>query len=376
MHQPALARLEQRLVAGEDCPEASESTIPHDLVSMLDLLAGTIVEALGFGVAAVNIARPDGCLEVVSVAGDAKAREMLLGTVDTSTTWQALLTGSEPWGRLRFVDHRNDATADDMLSWIPDIEAPEDDDRDAWHPEDALFALLTAEDGSLLGTLSVDLPHDGRRPQPATCKALEAFAVSTALAIEHATLRARAEASERRFRELATRDQLTGVGNRSMLLERAGHALSAGLDGRSLLGLAFIDLDDFKAVNDRHSHAAGDHVLVAVASRIQSVVRPEDTVVRWGGDEFLVLADGLADEKAGDDLLARLAAAVRQPVWFAGRQLRVSASVGIAYRRPDEDVDTAELIRRADAQMYRTKNGRHDACDVVPLRSRAARRGA
>ncbi len=107
-----------------------------------------------------------------------------------------------------------------MLTWVPDIEPI--DAEDAWHPEDALFAPLIGADGRRVGVLSVDVPHDGRRPNAATCKALEGFAVSTALAIEHATLRARAEASEDRLREQASHDALTGVRNRSMLFERLG----------------------------------------------------------------------------------------------------------------------------------------------------------
>jgi PleD family two-component response regulator len=106
-----------------------------------------------------------------------------------------------------------------------------------------------------LGTLSVDLPSDGRRPSSSTCRALEAFAVSAALAIEHAGLRARAEASERRFRHLARHDGLTGVGNRELLLERLRHALTRREKDR-LLAVVFIDLDRFKPINDQCSHDA------------------------------------------------------------------------------------------------------------------------
>jgi len=176
------------------------STVPDDLVAMLDLLAQTIVEALGFGVAAVNIARPDGSLEVISVAGDQQAKETLLGTVDSAEVWDRMLAASEPWGRLRFADHRSEAANAEMLMWVPDI-APSAAE-DAWHPHDALFAPLISADGSRLGILSVDLPRDGRRPDPGTRNALEAFAVSTALAIEHATLRSRTEASEQSFKQL------------------------------------------------------------------------------------------------------------------------------------------------------------------------------
>jgi hypothetical protein len=153
--------------------------------------------------------------------------------VDTAEVWDQLLSTGERWGRLHFLDHRSEDAQLLGLHWIPDVEA--DDSPDAWHPEDALFAPLVASDGTRLGVLSVDLPCDGRRPNAAMRKALEAFAISTALAIEHATLRARAEASERRFQQLALQDSLTGVGNRPVLLERLHHALTRRPEARSLL---------------------------------------------------------------------------------------------------------------------------------------------
>jgi hypothetical protein len=87
--------------------------------------------------------------EVVSVAGDDDARKVLLGTVYGAEVWDELLSVSEPWGLLRFADHRNEAANVDLLSWVPDT-APIDAE-DAWHPEDALYAPLTASDGSRLG---------------------------------------------------------------------------------------------------------------------------------------------------------------------------------------------------------------------------------
>jgi diguanylate cyclase (GGDEF)-like protein len=186
-------------------------------------------------------------------------------------------------------------------------------------------------------------------------KALEAFAISTALAIEHATLRARAEESERRFQQLALQDSLTGVANRPVLLERLHHALTRRPGARSLLGLVFVDLNGFKDVNDHHTHVAGDEVLIVVAQRLRMAVRSHDTVVRWGGDEFLLLLDPVDDEATVDDVVRRIERIVAEPVSYQGHQLRVTASVGVAYARPDEQVTADELIRRADAAMYAAK---------------------
>ncbi|HEY0237922.1 MAG TPA: diguanylate cyclase [Friedmanniella sp.] len=337
-------------------------TLSGDLVGMLDRLAQTIVDALDFGVAVVNLANPDGLLEVVSVAGDEGARAALLGSTEVATRWDQMLEVSEAWGSLRFIDHRNAAATADIFSWVPDVEAGTVED--AWHPEDALFAPLVATDGSRLGVLSVDLPHDGRRPSPTTCRALEAFAVSAALAIEHATLRERAEASEARYKALATHDQLTGIANRSSIIHDID--LSSGRPERHqrMMALAFLDLDGFKQINDLHSHAAGDHVLRTVAERLASRLRPGDQVARWGGDEFLVLLRNLDSERDALHVLERLAAAVAEPILYAGEPLQLTASVGVALLEPNEESNLDDLVRSADAAMYRVKRAGRNAVSV------------
>ena len=337
-------------------------TVPDDLRAMLDLLAETIVQALGFGVAVINIARPDGALEVVSVAGDQQARDTLLGTSDSAETWDQIMQMSEPWGELRFADHRNEAANPEVLSWVPDFEPT--DLEGAWHPEDALFAPLSASDGSRIGILSVDLPRDNLRPDAITCGALEAFAVSAALAIDQATQRARAEASERSYRDLATLDRLTGLGDRSVLTERLQHAVTARPDSRGLIALVFVDLDDFKPVNDTYSHLAGDHVLQAVAQRLSSVVRAHDTVVRWGGDEFVVLLERLEDETAGLTVVQRISAELSQPIRYLDVELGVTASMGVAFLGAGEVTTVDELVRRADEAMYQAKRNGRNTCSV------------
>jgi diguanylate cyclase (GGDEF)-like protein len=192
---------------------------------------------------------------------------------------------------------------------------------------------------------------------------LEAFAVSAALAIEHAGLRARAEASERRFRHLARHDGLTGVGNRELLLERLRHALTRREKDR-LLAVVFIDLDRFKPINDHCSHDAGDHVLTTVAARIQALVRPHDTVVRWGGDELLVLLDDVESDLAALAVAQRITAAVAEPLSRLGHNLSVTASVGVAIRQPGEQIGVDRLIARADAAMYDVKRAGGNALAV------------
>jgi diguanylate cyclase (GGDEF)-like protein len=146
---------------------------------------------------------------------------------------------------------------------------------------------------------------------------------------------------------LASTDPLTGCPNRRAYLERLMLAIAAASSGR-LFAVCLIDLDGFKAVNDRDGHAAGDAALVAVTAALTGVVREQDTVARLGGDEFAVLVEVSAAVDA-DELAERL----RTAVAAAGRRCGVTGSVGVALVEPDDDVNL--LLHRADAAMYRAK---------------------
>lgn len=146
---------------------------------------------------------------------------------------------------------------------------------------------------------------------------------------------------------LASTDPLTGIPNRRTLHERLAGAVEAAAWGHRAV-VCLVDLDGFKAVNDREGHAAGDAVLKAVASILGGVLRETDTVARLGGDEFAVLAD-VTVAFSGEMLAERL----RQAVALAGSRRGVTASIGVADVVPGEDV--GELLHRADAAMYRAK---------------------
>jgi diguanylate cyclase (GGDEF)-like protein len=337
----------------QDSLESLDAGASLSLEATLDLLSQTIVHALGFEVAVVNLVQPDRSLKVVSCAGPTDVQDMLMGQVESEERWDRILAASVRWGPLRFLDHAQVVDVSDMLSWIPDIEVR--DEPNAWHAEDALFAPLYASDGSLLGVLSVDVPRDGMRPDKVTCDALEAFAVSAALAIEHATLRARTEEAVGRLRHLASHDTVTGVGNRSLFLGRLHAAVTARDSSGLPFGLLFIDLNGFKRVNDAYSHSIGDRVLHAVAQRLCEVTRPEDTVARWGGDEFTILAEDIAGEAAAIDLAERVAQAVSTPIRLDGDEFGVTASVGVVFSDRPDDAAPEELLHNADAAMYQAK---------------------
>jgi len=158
-------------------------------------------------------------------------------------------------------------------------------------------------------------------------------------------------------RELAHRafhDPLTGLANQTLFRDRITQA-AARLGRRGgRLAVLFIDLDDFKTVNDSLGHSVGDELLVAVSERLLSCVRPGDTVARLGGDEFAILIDELSSSDHGTGIAERVIAAMRSPVQVSGRRVSVSASVGITYGSADVPAD--ELLRNADLAMYTAKS--------------------
>lgn len=146
----------------------------------------------------------------------------------------------------------------------------------------------------------------------------------------------------------ATHDPLTGAVNRRTMFA----ALERAVAVRTPVTVLFADLNGFKAVNDAHGHQVGDELLQVVAARLRGVVRPDDVVARYGGDEFVVLATGLGAEAAAG-LAQRCRAALGTPVWVSGLQLPIGASVGLAHA--DRPADAEALLASADAAMYQAK---------------------
>ncbi|MCS7268125.1 MAG: GGDEF domain-containing protein [Geminicoccaceae bacterium] len=161
-----------------------------------------------------------------------------------------------------------------------------------------------------------------------------------------------ADAAENR--RLALHDALTGLPNRLLFADRLALALARVRREGSRGALLVLDLDGFKAVNDRFGHAGGDELLRAVARRLLASVRASDTVARLGGDEFALVVAPLASEKALATLLARIRGAFARAFPIEGRLLRVRASIGIA-RFPEQGVEPERLLRLADAALYRDK---------------------
>jgi diguanylate cyclase (GGDEF)-like protein len=153
---------------------------------------------------------------------------------------------------------------------------------------------------------------------------------------------------------MAYHDALTGVANRALLVERLTQGLRAAEHRSDALALLFIDLDCFKVINDRWGHEAGDAVLVAIAQRLQSVVREADTVTRFGGDEFVIVLAETCGAAALTAVMEKVTAAIAEPIIWKGTLLRIGASMGLA-RYPEDGVDAHSLLQRADESMYSEK---------------------
>ncbi len=154
----------------------------------------------------------------------------------------------------------------------------------------------------------------------------------------------------------AFHDPVTNLANRALFADRVQHAIMRSIRGGPAIGIMFIDLDDFKTVNDSLGHAAGDRVLQEVAQRLQATVRPADTVARFGGDEFAILLDGINDSAEAATVAGRMLAALEQQLEVEGKQVYPRASVGICL--VDQEFGTAdaeELLRNADVAMYMAK---------------------
>lgn len=160
---------------------------------------------------------------------------------------------------------------------------------------------------------------------------------------------------ERRLHHQAFHDDLTGLANRALFADRLDHALTLHEVDRRAIAVLFLDLDDFKVVNDSLGHDAGDALLVRVAERLRAAVGASDTVARFGGDEFAVLVE---DYHVPADVASRVSESFAQPFVVAGQTMRIGASLGVALTDASDTWPSApELLKRADLAMYAAKRG-------------------
>ncbi len=219
-----------------------------------------------------------------------------------------------------------------------------------------VFPLAAREDrrGLLIAAAPAPL-------SPILVEALAALGASVSLALESAAL------TEQALEHQSFHDAVTGLPNRALFSDRVAHALTVARLEHSSIAVIFLDLDDFKTVNDSLGHAAGDEVLQQVAARLRAAARPTDTVARFGGDEFAVLIEDVGDPVAAIDFAEQLAREFELPIGVAGKDLLIRASVGIALGGAAAGysaLDAGAVTRNAEAAMYICKREGGGGCRV------------
>lgn len=164
------------------------------------------------------------------------------------------------------------------------------------------------------------------------------------------------------LQHLANHDHLTGLPNRLLLIDKLNHEIQMAGSQDRMLALLFIDLDNFKQINDSLGHSVGDRVLCAVAQRLESAVRQTDTIARLGGDEFTVLLPDLESESGAQKIAEKILEILTAPLTLNDLSIVVTASIGVSFY-PSDCNTSEELLRNSDAAMYRAKrNGRNTLC--------------
>ena len=160
---------------------------------------------------------------------------------------------------------------------------------------------------------------------------------------------------EHELEHIAHFDALTGLPNRTLLADRLRQAMAQVRRRKQLLAVAYIDLDGFKEINDRHGRDAGDKLLTSLAFQMKCALRQGDTLARLGGDEFVAVMLDLDSVEASASVLTRLLEAAAERTQVGDFSLCVSASIGVTYYPQTEEVDADQLLRQADQAMYQAK---------------------
>jgi diguanylate cyclase (GGDEF)-like protein len=230
----------------------------------------------------------------------------------------------------------------------------------------AVFSFPLHQDDTRLGALDLYRDTPGELA-PDDLEAAQTLADVAAAHLTNVQARADARVISEGFRQSALHDALTGLPNRLLLNQRLEHAAQRGQRSHTNAAVLFVDLDRFKQVNDLYGHLVGDQLLIAVSHRLAGLLRPGDTLARVSGDEFVILCEDLQEASYVEVLGSRIDSAFSFPFHLATAEIRVTASVGIAYAGRGEHL-TEELIAQADSAMYQAKTRGGASHHIIDLR--------
>jgi diguanylate cyclase (GGDEF)-like protein len=324
-----------------------------DLRETLDGIVGGAAELLGEPIAGLRLTDPDdpAWIRLVSAVGVTPEQ---LGSMDRTPVGVGV--GGLAIAEERLVVVEDYQKAENMIDAIRTGGAQ------------AAIAAPVREQGEVVGSLVVASQSAGRRFSEYERAALTAFAEHASIALTDARMVADAM-------HQAVHDALTGLPNRTLFADRVQHALAGARRRGTRVAVLFCDLDNFKVVNDSLGHHAGDELLVLVAERLREMLRATDTVARFGGDEFGILLEDVASERDAMLVAEQVIAVFQQPFQLAAGTHVVSGSIGIALSGAAAD-SPADLVRDADAAMYRAKLGGRNGYEVFDegMRARAVQR--
>jgi len=266
---------------------------------------------------------------------------------------------------LRIIGYTRESLNAGKVRWR-DMTPPE------WHSADAIATVELLKSGSCPPYEKEYIRQDGSRIPILIGGAFldDSLTDGIGFVID----RTEQKRAEQRIHYLAHHDALTGLPNRVLFEDRVNQAITHAHRERLKSAMLFIDLDDFKDINDSLGHQVGDNILRRVARRLQSLLREEDTVGRLGGDEFAISLPAISDGNDAMLVAQKVLDALRQPFWVEGYELHVRASVGVSLY-PDDGEDVETLMRTADTAMYYAKErGRDNYQFFTPTLNAAAQR--
>jgi diguanylate cyclase (GGDEF)-like protein/PAS domain S-box-containing protein len=323
--------------------ESSSAASPVNMMTIIIfVLTALVMVRQGF------LLRDDALLRERRAAGLVEARYASLiknaSDVIMITDVEGRLRFASPAAARTFAIHPDELVGRNLL----DLWADGERERLA-----AFLAELAATRGRTVGPVEAVVETDERR------STLECVGsnLTDDTAIAGLTLNFRdvteRKALEEQLRKLAFHDPLTLLANRSLFWNRVEHALALAQRTSQRVAVMFLDLDNFKNVNDSLGHDAGDRLLQAAAQRLVKSTRPSDTVARLGGDEFAILLEGIGSDTDVERIARSVSEAFNRPLLLDGRKTEATASIGVACSRPGDDAE--QLLRNADIAMYGAK---------------------